>query len=106
MDLIFVGFFAMLALAIGLYVVSVPQDGRVWWGLAAAIVVLVIASKLIDDARIAAVFLALAEFAAVALLPSLGVVPPLRLSYSAGHLDTKRSAAYTGSVPLAQLREI
>ena len=52
MDLIFVGFFAMLALAIGLYVVSVPQDGRVWWGLAAAIVVLVIASKLIDDARI------------------------------------------------------
>ncbi|MGC1891672.1 MAG: hypothetical protein WA709_37285 [Stellaceae bacterium] len=67
MDLIFVGFFAMLALAIGLYAVC-PQDGRVWWALAAAIVVLVIASKLLGDARIAAVLLALAEFAAVALV--------------------------------------
>src|SRR5271166_4915893 len=72
MDLIFIGFFAVLACAIGLYAVSVPQDGRVWWWLAAAIVVLVIGSKLISDTRTAAIFLDLAELAAVALVWSHG----------------------------------
>jgi multicomponent Na+:H+ antiporter subunit D len=72
MDLIFIGFFAVLACAIGLYAVSVPQDGRVWWALAAAIVVLVIASKLIDDAGTGAIFLDLAELTAVALVWSHG----------------------------------
>ena len=67
MDLILVGFFAMLALAIGLYAASVPQDGKKWWGLAAAIVVLVIVSKLIAGAW-AAILLDLAELAAVALV--------------------------------------
>src|SRR5208282_746622 len=68
MDLILVGFFAVLALGIGLYAVSVPQDGRVWWALALAIVVLVIASKLIGDSRVSAIVLDVAELAAVALV--------------------------------------
>ncbi|MGO8917387.1 MAG: proton-conducting transporter membrane subunit [Stellaceae bacterium] len=72
MDLILIGVFSMLALGIGLYAVSVPQDGRVWWGLAAAIIVLVIASKLIGDSRAGAIFLDLAELAAVALVWSHG----------------------------------
>ena len=68
MDLIFIGFFAVLACAIGLYAVSVPQDGRVWWWLAAAITVLVIASKLSGDSWTGAILLDLAELAAVALV--------------------------------------
>ncbi|MGC2203897.1 MAG: hypothetical protein WA633_27595, partial [Stellaceae bacterium] len=72
MDLIFIGFFAALACGIGLYAVSVPQDGRVWWWLAAAIVVFVITSKLIGDSWIGAMFLDLAELAAVALVWSHG----------------------------------
>src|SRR5271166_6650278 len=68
MDLILVGFFAVLALGIGLYAISVPQDGRAWWGLAVAIVVLVIASKLIGDSRAGAIVLDVAELAAVALV--------------------------------------
>ncbi len=68
MDLIFVGFFGMLALAIGLYAVSVPQDGLKWWGLAAVVVALVIVSKLIGDSWGAALLLNLAELAAVALV--------------------------------------
>jgi formate hydrogenlyase subunit 3/multisubunit Na+/H+ antiporter MnhD subunit len=68
MDLILVGFFAMLALAIGLYAISVPQDGQKWWGLTAAIVVLVIVSKLIANSWAAAILLDLAELAAVALV--------------------------------------
>ena len=72
MELIFIGFFAVLACGIGLYAVSVPQDGRVWWWLAAAILVLVIASKLIGASRTAASFLDLAELAAVALVWSHG----------------------------------
>src|SRR5271166_320534 len=72
MDLIFVGFFATLALAIGLYVVSVPQDGQKWWGLAAVIIVLVIAGKLIGDSWVSSLCLDLAELAAVALVWSHG----------------------------------
>src|SRR5208283_1691074 len=72
MDLVFIGFFAVLACAIGLYAVSVPQVGRAWWWLAAAIVVLVIGSKLIGDSRTGAMFLDLAELAAVALVWSHG----------------------------------
>jgi multicomponent Na+:H+ antiporter subunit D len=68
MDLILVGFFAMLAVAIGLYAVSVPQDGPKWWGLAAVIVALVIASKLVGNSWAAAIFLDLAELAAFALI--------------------------------------
>ncbi|HEY2532015.1 MAG TPA: proton-conducting transporter membrane subunit, partial [Xanthobacteraceae bacterium] len=68
MDLIFVGFFAMLAVAIGLYAVSVPQDGPKWWGLAVVIVALVIASKLVGNSWAAAIFLDLAELAAIALV--------------------------------------
>ena len=72
MDLILVGFFAMLAVAIGLYAVSVPQDGPKWWGLAAVIVALVIASKLVGNSWAAAIFLDLAELAAFALIWSHG----------------------------------
>ena len=72
MDLIVIGFFAVLALGIGLYAVSVPQNGAIWWQLAAAIFVLVIASKLIGNSRAAAVLLDLAELTAVALVWSHG----------------------------------
>ena len=68
MDLILAGFFAMLAVAIGLYAVSVPQDGPKWWGLAVVIVALVIASKLVGNSWAAAIFLDLAELAAIALV--------------------------------------
>ena len=71
MDLILAAFFAVLALGIGLYAVSVPQR-RVWWALAAAIVVLVIGSKLIGASRTGSIFLDLAELAAVALVWSHG----------------------------------
>src|SRR5208283_3201079 len=72
MDLVFIGFFAVLACAIGLYAVSVPQVGRAWWWLAAAIVVLVIGSKLIGDSLTGTIFLDMAELAAVALVWSHG----------------------------------
>jgi NADH:ubiquinone oxidoreductase subunit 2 (subunit N) len=68
MDLIFVGFLAVLALGIGLYAVSVPQGGRAWWALATGIVALVIAGELNGDSRIGTIFLDLAELAAVALV--------------------------------------
>ncbi len=71
MDLILVAFFAVLALGIGLYTLSVPQRG-VWWTLAAVIVVLVIASKLIGTSRAGTLLLDLAELAAVALVWSHG----------------------------------
>ena len=51
MELISAGYFAVLALGIGLYAISVPQGGRAWWALAIGIVVLVIVSKLIGESR-------------------------------------------------------
>jgi multicomponent Na+:H+ antiporter subunit D len=68
MDLISIGFFALLGLAIGLYAVSVPQGGRYWWGLAAAIMILVLASKLTHDSLAATIALDVAELAAGALV--------------------------------------
>ena len=68
MDLISIGFFALLGLAIGLYAVSVPQGDRNWWGLAAAIMILVIASKLTHDSLAATIALDVAELAAGALV--------------------------------------
>jgi formate hydrogenlyase subunit 3/multisubunit Na+/H+ antiporter MnhD subunit len=68
MELIFVACFAILAFAIALYAVSLPQGDRWWWILLAAIVALVIASKLIGGSLIAAIVLDLAELAAVALV--------------------------------------
>jgi len=68
MDLISIGFFALLALAIGLYALSVPQDGPGWWGLAAAVVLLVLASKLTGNSLAATICLAVAELTAVALV--------------------------------------
>jgi multicomponent Na+:H+ antiporter subunit D len=67
-DLIFVGFFAVLALGIGLYAVSVPQGGPVWWGLATAIVVLVIAGELTGNSLVRTILLDFAELAGVALV--------------------------------------
>ena len=72
MDLIVIGFFAVLALGIGLYAVSVPQNRAIWWQLAVPIFVLVIAGKLIGDSRASTVLLDLAELAAVALVWSQG----------------------------------
>ena len=72
MDLIFAEFFAVLAVAIGLYAVSVPQGDQKWWGLAASIVALVIASKLVGNSWVAAIFLDVAELAAAALVWSHG----------------------------------
>ncbi len=72
MDLILAGFVAVLALGIGLYAVSVPQDGRMWWVLASAIAVLVIAGKLTAASWVGTIFLDLAELVAVALVWSHG----------------------------------
>jgi len=72
MELIVAGFFTLLAFGIGLYAVSVPQGGRVWWMLASAIVVLVIAGKLTSASWAASICLDLAELAAVALVWSHG----------------------------------
>lgn len=72
MELIVVGFFALLAFGIGLYAVSVPQGGRVWWMLASAIVVLVIAGKLTSASWAGSICLDLAELAVVALVWSHG----------------------------------
>jgi len=68
MSLVLVGCFVVLALAIGLFAVSVPQGGRRWWGLAAAVVALVLGSGLADSTWISAILLDLAELAAVALV--------------------------------------
>ena len=68
MDLISVGFSAVLALGIGLYAVSVPQGGRAWWGLATVIVALVITGELAGDSLARTIALDLAELAGVALV--------------------------------------
>ena len=68
MDLIFAGTFAVLALGIGLYAVSVPQGGRAWWALATSIVALVIAGELTGDSWIGTILLDLAELAGVGLV--------------------------------------
>jgi len=68
MDLILIGCFAVLALAIGLYAASVPQGGRAWWALASVIVVMVIAAGLLGDSLVGTILLALAELAGVALV--------------------------------------
>jgi multicomponent Na+:H+ antiporter subunit D len=68
MELALVGCFALLAGAIGLYAISLPQGGHVWWLLAVAIVVLVVGSRLLGDSLIGTILLDLAEFAAVALV--------------------------------------
>jgi len=68
MDMILFGFLAALALTIGLYAVSVPQGGLRWWALAAVIVLLVLSKMLIGNAPAAAILLALAELTAVALV--------------------------------------
>ncbi|MGD0186910.1 MAG: proton-conducting transporter membrane subunit [Roseiarcus sp.] len=72
MELMFVGCFAVLACAIALYAASIPQGDRGWWILLAAIVALVVASKLIGGSLIGAIVLDLAELAAVALVWSRG----------------------------------
>jgi formate hydrogenlyase subunit 3/multisubunit Na+/H+ antiporter MnhD subunit len=68
MELIFVACFAILAFAIALYAVSLPQGDRWWWILLIAIIALVIASQLVGGSLIAAIVLDLAELAAVALV--------------------------------------
>lgn len=68
MDLILVGFLAVLALGIGLYAVSLPQGGRAWWALAGSIVALVIAGRLTGESRTGTICLDLAELAGVALV--------------------------------------
>ena len=68
MELILVAVFALLALAIGLYAVAVPQGGQRWWGLAAVIVFFVIASRLMSHSHASAILLDLAELSAVALV--------------------------------------
>jgi NADH:ubiquinone oxidoreductase subunit 2 (subunit N) len=74
MDLMFVGCFAVLASAIALFAASVPQGERGWWILLAAIVALVVASRLIGGSLIGAIVLDLAELAAMALVWSRGTV--------------------------------
>jgi NADH:ubiquinone oxidoreductase subunit 2 (subunit N) len=72
MDVMYLGCFVVLACAIALYAASVPQGNRGWWILLAAIVALVVASKLIGGWLIGAIVLDLAELAAVALVWSRG----------------------------------
>ena len=107
MDLIVVGFFAALGLAIGLYAVSIPQNRATWWQLAAPIFVLVIAGKLVGDSWASTVLLDLAELAAVALVWSQGtpeavaagrrylysIVPAIACTLIAGALIGTGSAA-------------
>src|SRR5271165_3717963 len=107
MDLVVIGFFAALALGIGLYAVSVPQNRAIWWQLAAPIFVLVIAGRLIGDSRASTVLLDLAELAAVALVWSQGtpeavaagrkylysIVPAIACTLLAGTLIGTNAAA-------------
>ena len=72
MDVMYLGCFVVLACAIALYAASVPQGNRGWWIFLAAIVALVVASKLIGGWLIGAIVLDLAELAAVALVWSRG----------------------------------
>jgi multicomponent Na+:H+ antiporter subunit D len=67
-DLIFAATFAVLALGIVLYAVSVPQGGRAWWALATLIVLLAIAGELTSGSLIGTICLDLAELAGVALI--------------------------------------
>ena len=72
MDVMYLGCFVVLACAIALYAASVPQGNRGWWILLAAIVALVVASKLIGGWLLGSIVLDLAELAAVALVWSRG----------------------------------
>ena len=72
MDVTYNGFFVLLAVAIALYALSVPQGGRGWWGLAASIIIIIIVSKLAGNSLLATICLDVAELAAVALVWSHG----------------------------------
>jgi len=67
-DLIFAGTFAVLALGIWLYAISVPQGGRTWWALTIAMVLLAIGGVLTSGSLISTICLDLAELAGVALV--------------------------------------
>jgi len=68
LELILPGCLAVLALAIGLYSVSVKQGAAAWWVLAGAVVLLVLAATLIGHSWTATILLDVAELAAVALV--------------------------------------
>ena len=72
MGVIYTGFLVLLAVAIALYALSVPQGGGRWWGLAASIIIFVIAGKLAGASFLATICLDVAELAAVALVWSHG----------------------------------
>ncbi|HKN10169.1 MAG TPA: proton-conducting transporter membrane subunit [Pseudomonadota bacterium] len=68
MALILPGCFAILALAIGLYSMSVRQGAAMWWLLAGGIALLVVAATLLGHSWMATILLDIAELAAVALV--------------------------------------
>jgi multicomponent Na+:H+ antiporter subunit D len=68
MDLMLVGFLAVLALGIGLCAISIPQGGRAWWGFATSIVGLVVAAELTGNSLVRTLLLNVAELAGVALV--------------------------------------
>jgi NADH:ubiquinone oxidoreductase subunit 2 (subunit N) len=68
MSLVLPGSFAALALAIGLYALSIRQGRAAWWGLAGAIALVVVAASLIGHSWTSTLLLNLAEFAAAALV--------------------------------------
>ena len=68
MELILPGCFAALALAIGLYSISVRQGAAAWWMLAGGIALAVVAAALLGHSWKATILLDAAELAAVALV--------------------------------------
>lgn len=68
MELILPGCFASLALAIGLYSISVKQGAIAWWLLAGGIALLVVAAALLGHSWTATILLDIAELSAVALV--------------------------------------
>ena len=78
MALILPGCFAILALAIGLYSISVRQGAAMWALLAGGIALLVVAAALLGHSWTATILLDLAELAAVALVWVRGTPGALR----------------------------
>ena len=70
--------FAVLALAVALYALSLPQGGTSWWGLAALSAALVLAARAVEPSWGKVVCLDLAELAAVALVWTAGTGDAVR----------------------------
>jgi NADH:ubiquinone oxidoreductase subunit 2 (subunit N) len=105
MNPVFAACFAALALAIGLYSLSIRQGRAAWWTLAGTIALVVVAASLIGHSWTSTLLLNLAEFAAVALIRergTLGAVRAARLYLNAvvpGVVCTLLGLAILGTSP-------